>query len=185
MHLPNACCVQHLLFTFPFCHTTLPPSLPPSHLLPPSTTRHAFYPRAAHVRAFAGSGMARRGEASQWGGFTDPGTQALIRHLSRSRWPDHTSHAWAGTTSKRGPPLSFPIRLAAEVPSLFPSPSLLLSFSLFITVGFDVPAENAGSTMFPTRVPPTYSPPHPSARPHVSEQECCEAIGELAAAECI
>src|SRR4029434_7553283 len=29
VHLPNACCVQHLLFPFLFCHTTLPhpPSL--------------------------------------------------------------------------------------------------------------------------------------------------------------
>src|SRR4029434_5920716 len=33
VHLPNACCVQHLLFPFPFCHTTLPPS-PPSYLHP-------------------------------------------------------------------------------------------------------------------------------------------------------
>src|SRR4029434_3165864 len=24
VHLPNACCAQHLLFPFPLCHTTLP-----------------------------------------------------------------------------------------------------------------------------------------------------------------
>ena len=26
VHLPNACCEQRLLFPFPFCHTTIPPS---------------------------------------------------------------------------------------------------------------------------------------------------------------
>src|SRR4029434_9895648 len=37
VHLPNAGYVQHLLFPFPFCHTTLPPSPIPISTRPTSS----------------------------------------------------------------------------------------------------------------------------------------------------